>query len=721
MRRFCFLSFVVALFSLFSCQPNFKIDLAVGDFGILDTLVVPPEPELGDFTQITSGEQQSPTQIVIRWDSVDNAETYTISRSLFSDDVTELRFKVIARNLTESFYADTLDTDFFGEPTLNSIRPGYRYYYQVRANRSGSSTPSESEMVVGSLFTAVDGVTVSKGAIPRVPGEASFPNAAQKVRVTWNPHSAARVYHIYVSRTDTFDSQPTATVTAGTSFFDFPVSKIDQGVFFYAYVVAENSLRIKSPRSGFDYGFARVEGSPDAPTDVLASKGVLIPGSGSTTFDPREEIQVEWTSNGGISYSLFRYTSLNPAPELVKKGITDTFYVDDSPGLQRGRIYFYQVQAFGIVDGETVFGPFSEIPATGIDPQGNLLSAPNTRDPRIFLPTLEGDILSVFYLQIRGATKYNLYTSATEKGTYTKSKTWNIVTGQESATKDFDTGGTSYFYKLTAENKDAQETPVDDSSPFLPAIDPPTGVSASRNKRVGSINGNKVYPVEITWDQPKTGTTKIQIYRYDFSTADETLAVELPGSTRKYLDNVASAEAASWYRYTVFAVNALGQGGRASPPAEGYGAISDELWAREYSKAAEYSRNKLGLWQAGGLNALGDEVKKGDGRGTIVYKATGGLSGAEVDISWRGGYYDKYDKKADAPYFGLENTFRTNITNITNEDGNMTGTVTATGMFPGKTSYNGIGVKSALPASGQLTITQDGHSSAKFSYTFLLF
>ncbi len=727
---------LLTLLLIFSCK-NFTINSLGDDVAVIDTLPQTASTNLGEFAFFTVSDQIYSDKIELSWDPVVNTQYYTISRAKYVDDPRKARFFAIAQ-LTTNLNAPRYIDSYKGENFDGSITRGQRYYYRVQASRVGEQKRANSAIKQGELFNIVTGVSASKGSINPLPTETALglePVATTKIRLTWDTLASAVSYKIYASEVEGFFLPVVAQVNAiaGQQYYDYPVANEKQGDFFYFAVKAVNIQGRTSDISAYDRGFARKEGSPSAPESVNVSKGTLTAeqatalGAAGLSYNSPKNIFISWEqAKGATKYRVYRSTASNPNSTLIAEiDASALAYVDKSRQLTANVEYIYQLQAVGIVSGEEVGGPFSDITE---ESKGNLLSAPDTRNPKIFLATQTGDEFSVSFNKTRGAESYILHyhqivdpenpiESPPETGQIEGNFSYEPdITKKETLVHN--TGTDVFWYRFSVKNAYGSS---DISGFFVASVDPPENLKVSKNKRLGAANGNGAYPIEITWDAPNLGASNVKLYRFDFNTSLESEIATLLPSVTQFIDNVSTAKIGSWYGYRIASINQLGQEGTSSNQVDGYVAVNNDIWLKEYVKATEYARqNKLTLWKLGyvglGTGALGVESYSGDIRGTVYYNAqTAGLGGDAV-IRFTN-YLDFNDPISEQPWFELNGEFR-NLVNAS-KNGDMSKAVDVLGVYPGNVNYTGVKLVNADPAGGQMTVTQTGHPAVKMSYTYL--
>jgi hypothetical protein len=122
------------------------------------------------------------------------------------------------------------------------------------------------------------------------------------------------------------------------------------------------------------------------------------------------------------------------------------------------------------------------------------------------------------------------------------------------------------------------------------------------------------------------------------------------------------------------------------------------------------------MHKPGSTEKLGTETKYGNISGSIYYNAAISGLGARIIIRLTD-YADFYIENVpeNGVYFTLSG--ESNTTANMSSNGDMDGTVTCTGMYPGKVIYNGIQIKGGAAGGGTYGIEPDGFSRVEVPYT----
>ena len=347
---------------------------------------------------------------------------------------------------------------------------------------------------------------------------------------------------------------PIATNVSGTSFTD---TGLTDGIHYYYTVQAVNAAgNSPSSNEASDIPAAAV---PSAPQNLTATGG-------------NQQVTLSWqapSSDGGSSitgYNVYRGT-VSGQESLIASNVSGTSYTDTGLGL--GTQYFYEVAA---VNSAGLSPDSSEASATTSAPTSeptapqSLTATPGTGQVALTwqAPASNGG---------SAITGYNVY-----RGTASGAET--LLAGNMSGTSYTDsavTGGTQYFYKVTAVNangesadsNEASATPAGSGSATVPGA--PT--------RLAAAPGNGT--VSLSWTVPADngGSPIIGYDVYRATTSGNELAIG--NSTTTSFADTGLANGTTYY-YEVSAVNAAGQSADSSevsvtPASDGTGTFSGSL------------------------------------------------------------------------------------------------------------------------------------------------
>ncbi|MCL1836311.1 MAG: hypothetical protein FWG46_02055 [Treponema sp.] len=254
-----------------------------------------------------------------------------------------------------------------------------------------------------------------------------------------------------------------------------------------------------------------------------------------------------------------------------------------------------------------------------------------------------------------------------------------------------------------------------------------------------NANENGVYPVKITWKTPVNDAIASFLVERSgssgFSAINETvLGVNGPfgdvysydpvTELYTYIDRNSAAQVGKKYSYRVISHNAAGQDSYFSNESTGWGALTQTRYMVEYNKVMNTALGKLDyMYRSPDTSKIGTESPgpAGNISGNIYYKGSlvaFGLGGAEIFIQLTN-YSDFYveNDPSKGAYFILNGNSDTKSSMAAS--GNMRGTMTVTGMYPGTVVYGtawstspdptkGITISGGKAAGGHYVVTPQG-------------
>ena len=673
--------------------------------------------------------------IKLRWSEVRNASSYRIERAVSKPDANgvyaipeDSDFKLLSQYNFKTTYEDVIlrSTDdgivdnSGSEDSSNAALAkeySYRYYYRISAENIGrglESSPFTDISVfdtegLGWLLPPPKGLIVGKGKDP------------QNISLEWEPVANAKLYRIYKGTTATNCNQLLAKVRANKTSYSDNIAESDQGKDFYYRICAEMDSGNISAYSKAEIGFTKAEGAPEPPTEVRLENGHGTSGT---------ELVIKWNKDsvscddGNIlTFNIFRTSNIDKSFTTVftnLPGTTDTKI--DNTNIVPGVFYTYYIQSVVEKDGVKVKSELS--PATA-EATGFLLSPPASLD--IEDTASDGDVLLKWTPAIGEGSPYN--NEYTYRIFYDNSISGNFTNEISGVTYDLGEDGyykvevsRKAFYKVVTKNT---KTGTESEMSEIVAPNPvaPTNVKASKTSSLGGldaykdkVNKNGVYPVQITWSNPKTeipygfyvyrSTSPNSSFRNITENAPITQDMMVNG-TFTFIDENETARAGTYYYYKVVSINALKKGKNGNNPEEdkelncaGYGALTPDAWFREYNKTVMRSQAKLSLMhKKTDTDKLGKESINGDLTGTLSYDAHIQGFGAEILMHYTD-YADYYinNNESFGRYFIINGD--TNTKAEMSADGKMFGIVTVTGMYPAKVDYSTLQIKKGSAGGG---------------------
>ncbi len=714
------LSIIVGTLLLTSCAEMFqgKVDMVVGSQGGGLSGMLSEKTAITELTapaQLNVSKGDSSTYIDLNWSMVEGAVSYRLERAVVEADVSgnfakpnDEDFEELEKTWYETSYQDVTPKDF-----------NARYYYRVSAENSRDKLESSpfSDAVYGTLF-----------GVPQQP-QAELGVSTDSVTVRWEAVNDAKGYEVYRSTNpDGSGSVLVSSVTSDQLKYKNSIIKDDQGREFYYTIYAVNRLGVRSSASSIAMGFALVEGAPTQPQNVQVTNG-----RGTT----KGSISISWDavsfSGKDPTYYVYRSSSEDSALAQIAKLSEDTLTYTDQRSLKPGVYYYYLVQASAKDDyGRELKSPFSDSgrndsegnlnpkAAEGfiLSPTEELFAEKKVGESQItlrWLPALGNDVEQTKY-------KYKIYAGTSSAGPFPE------LLKEEGPNLKLDADGylstkvDSRSYYVVVTNNPATGVDSDNSVIAAPTPFAATKPGASAAKNVGAqamANSSGVYPVQITWTKPDDADLHgFHIYRSTSrdsgyrKVTDEPLEI----NATSYLDPNDTAKAGKKYWYKVLAVNALGQGSYYSDPVQGWGALTHEQYLIEFNKTVVSTQKKLSLMhKPGSTDKLGSETISGNISGTLSYSASIAGLGARIIMRYEN-IADFYidGVKENGVYFAL--TGNSNTSASMDQSGTMDGTITCTGMYPGKVYYDKIQIKGGTAGGGTYGVEPTGFSRVEVPY-----
>ncbi len=258
----------------------------------------------------------SGTKVNVSWNAVSGAAGYEVFRSTSENG-----------NYTKLGAVTTTSRDC---PGLTSWTT---YYFKVRAY-----TEIDGTKVYGDFSSVVSAMPIPAAAT----GLKTKVLSATKVNVSWNAVNGADGYEVYrcTTKTGTYSRMGTVTTTSR----DCPGLTTGKTYYFKVRAYKEvDGVMVYGPYSSVVSAVPK----PTAPTNVKA------------TVLTATKVNVSWNAVAGVTgYEVYRSTS---ETGTFSKCGTVTTTDRDCPGLTTGKTYYFKIRAYKEVNGEKIYGDFSEI------------------------------------------------------------------------------------------------------------------------------------------------------------------------------------------------------------------------------------------------------------------------------------------------------------------------------------------------------------------------
>lgn len=329
----------------------------------------------------------SKTSLKLTWSAVKNAKGYQLYRASEPDGA------------YTRVYSGT-GTSY----TNKSLASGKVYYYKLRVYKT------IEKATYYSAYSAVrPAVALAAPSAPKLTAE-----SGTAIKASWTSVAGATGYQLYRAASE---KGSYSRVYSGTEKSYINTGLTAGKVYYYklrAYVKVGGST-IYGPYSA-----------------VKMSVPLAAPKSLSAPAADGKALKIAWGASGGATgYQLYRATSETGSYTKVYAGTARSY---TNTGLKTGTVYYYKARAYKTVGKTTYYSPYSEV-KTGVP-----LAAPSKLSATI----VSGTEVKASWPASTGATGYQLYRAASEKGNYT-----GVYSGTDKSYTDSGLKtGTAYYYKV---------------------------------------------------------------------------------------------------------------------------------------------------------------------------------------------------------------------------------------------------------------------------------
>jgi len=688
--------------------------------------------QLGTPAQFYVAQYFSSSEIRLTWSEVRGAMYYMVERAVSEngEEPDSGDYEPLERFVYGTSYIDAV----LRETRLDAPEFGNRYFYRVSAFNSAKN------------FDASEPTLPQSAMLFRAPGNtrASGGESEEHIMVQWAASPGAESYEVYRSPLANGTSASLlASVPGNQTWYRNMIYTAEQGMDFYYMIIAKNSFGNRTPQTRPAYGYSKVFGAPEAPENVR-----LAPNSGRGNSINNISIVWDAVDEPEAYYAVYRYSEVDssltrlagklekPAPDAT------TMTYTDSQGLRPGVYYYYRIQAIledVAAGGRELKSPFSEENMVNgrLAAEGFLLSSPD----EVIAEKSSTGAVTVKWRPAKGRDErqgytYNVFQGRTLDGDFVPVVTQVLpnagADGYISAGVPSVDAGT--FFRVSTVNGS-----VESGRSVVVSPSPAKAIIQDASKYANtttSANSNGVYPVKITWRKPEGEDPAF--YSIQRSTRsgsgfarinDASLGADGPWSdlysrdpatgVYTYIDNNESARVGRKFYYRVLSLNSLEQGSFPSDERIGWGALTHTQYLLEYNKTMSAALKKLTLmWKSGNTDKLGTETKYGTLGGSIYYNAAIDGLGARIIIRVDN-YADFYIENVpeNGTYFTLNGNSNTSANMSSN--GSMDGTVTCTGMYPGRVYYDRVEIKGGAAGGGTYGVEPEGFPRVEVIYTVI--
>lgn len=271
-----------------------------------------------------------------------------------------------------------------------------------------------------------------------IPGKLPVPKMQAKivdnaVKISWNKVSGATGYEIY--RATSENGKYTKISDAPANWISLTNKSVEKGNTYYYKMRA-----VKTEANG-----AKVYSEY---SKVMSAK---IPGGTISTFraptSVRTEgindtsIRIKWNGvSGAKGYQIYRATVNKSSAFKRVSTVSSKYRSIQNKGLVTGKTYYWKVRAYKVVNGKTIYSPFSKVVSRK--------SAIST--PRILkVEKVSSTKMRIKWSGVSGATKYQIY-----RATVNKTKSYKLISTASSKSRSLINSrlkkGRTYYWKIRA-------------------------------------------------------------------------------------------------------------------------------------------------------------------------------------------------------------------------------------------------------------------------------
>ena len=271
-----------------------------------------------------------------------------------------------------------------------------------------------------------------------------YSQAQTSAKVTWTRSEQADGYELYRAETPDTPAEEwilTKTINAGDTL-QYTNQGLTLGQTYYykvrAFALDENQERVYSDFSNVSYMPATVTFSGPYSNSSQRIRLLWNPVQGAHGYQL-------WRKNADGTYSVVKTLGDRGNVQTEDQGTVSAY---SNTGLTAGETYTYRIRAFAFVNGEKVFGVYSDEISVTVMPEKPILTVSSPKDGRVLLD----------WNAVNGAEGYQIWRAESGTGNYAIAKTVKEG-GITTYTNTGLAGGKVYDYKIRAyTEKDGKTT-----------------------------------------------------------------------------------------------------------------------------------------------------------------------------------------------------------------------------------------------------------------------
>jgi fibronectin type 3 domain-containing protein len=439
-------------------------------------------------------EPLSSTSIRVSWDSIPNASSYTVYRSVARDGA----------------YSDSIANTAGRSFTHTGLSPSQTYYYKVAAiNSCGKSGQSS--------YTSATTEACPKPVAPT--NLSTVRKSSSSIEISWDEVSTAVNYKIYRSATSTGTYAHIGT-TNGKGSVTFTDTELGSATTYYYKVAAESDCE-ESAMSNYAFASTECDIIPPAPSSVTAE-------ALSST-----EITISWSSvSGANTYIIYYATDGVNGNYRRLTSVLNSYSSRTITSFNPATTYYFRVASANNCDEESAKSTsYASATTDGCD-------LPIPPSPTgLFASPLSSKSVEIEWDEVSGASQYIVF-----RGTERGSTFWSI--GRTRNTFFTDTTASpsmTYYYSVISENAcGGQQDHLGDVVEATTLCESPVPTNVAAAPRSSSS-------LEVTWDEV-SGAASYSVYRASSATGVYMLLGKT--ATNMYTDTGLASLTTYFYKIT---------------------------------------------------------------------------------------------------------------------------------------------------------------------------